>query len=117
MLRLRLGLIIKVMITEITRCLKINDNDEATDELMSLSPFEMRNLLHHIMSGTEFSISGTNQSGYKCEINDNRRVSKVQLKNYVFVRSALWSKTTLITVDVGGTGPPTCKIGTFFLYP
>ena len=79
MLRLRLGLIIKVMITEITRCLKITDNDEATDELMSLSPFEMRNLLHHIMSGTEFSISGTNQSGYKCEINDNRRVSKVIL--------------------------------------
>ena len=76
MLRLRLGLIIQVMITEMSRCLKINDNEDASDELMSLSPYEMRNLLHHIMSGMEFGISNTNQSGYNiiCESN---MVSKV----------------------------------------
>ena len=64
MLRLRLGLIIQVMVSEMARCLKINDNEEASDELMSLSPYEMRNLLHHIMSGREFSISAANQTGY-----------------------------------------------------
>ena len=64
MLRLRLGLIIQVMVSEMARCLKINDNEEASDELMSLSPYEMRNLLHHIMSGREFSISAANHTGY-----------------------------------------------------
>ena len=32
---------------------------------------------------------------------------------------SVWSKTTLITGSVGGTGedPPTCKMGVFFLMP
>ena len=33
------------------------------EELMSLSPYEMRNLLHHIMSGKEFEIK-VEQSTY-----------------------------------------------------
>ena len=77
-LGLRIGLIIQVMESEVDRCLKLKDNDDATDELMSLSPYEMRNLLHHIMSGREFGInkSGQHQSGYNV-VSDTDRVSKV----------------------------------------
>ena len=51
-----------------------------TDELMSLSPYEMRNLLHHIMSGREFSIKKCQkyQSGYNI-VSNNDRVSQVSL--------------------------------------
>ena len=65
------------------RCLKISDDDDAADELMSLSPYEMRNLLHHVMSGREFSIHPcqTQQSGYNI-ITQNDRVSKVSLVVY-----------------------------------
>ena len=31
--------------------------DEASDHLLNLSPFEMKTLLHHILSGKEFIIS------------------------------------------------------------
>ena len=77
MLRLRLGLIIQVLISEVARCLKIKDDDDASDELMSLSPYEMRNLLHHVMSGREFAISSKSQSGYNV-ISDTNRVRKVK---------------------------------------
>ena len=56
MLRLRVGLIIDVMATEMQRSLKMGDQHDAIEELMSLSPYEMRNLLHHIMAGDEFHI-------------------------------------------------------------
>lgn len=56
MLRLRVGLIIQVMATELSRTL-ICDGDEASEHLLNLSPFEMKNLLHHIISGKEFAIS------------------------------------------------------------
>lgn len=56
MLRLRVGLIIQVMATELCRTLSC-DGDEASDHLLNLSPFEMKNLLHHIISGKEFVIS------------------------------------------------------------
>merc|ERR1719266_2235600 len=56
MLRLRIGLIIDVMAAEMQRSLKLTDHADATEELMSLSPYEMRNLLHHIMAGDEFDI-------------------------------------------------------------
>ena len=55
MLRLRIGLIIQVMASEIGRTLNI-DGDEATDNLLNLSPFEAKNLLHNIMSGQEYDI-------------------------------------------------------------
>lgn len=56
MLRLRVGLIIQVMATELSRTL-ICGGEEASEHLLNLSPFEMKNLLHHIMSGKEFAIS------------------------------------------------------------
>ena len=40
---------------------------------------------------------------------------KEKKKNYTIC--SVWSKTTLITGDMGGAGvdPPSCKTGTFFL--
>ncbi len=45
------------------------------EELINLSPFEMRNLLHHIMSGREFGIHA-DRSGYSI-VSDQSVVSKV----------------------------------------
>ena len=58
MLRLRIGLILQVMTSEISRTLNI-DGNEATDKLLNLSPFETQNLLHNIMSGKEYHIDVT----------------------------------------------------------
>ena len=33
--------------------------DEASDHLLNLSPFEMKTLLHHILSGKEFNIKAS----------------------------------------------------------
>ncbi|CAN8005577.1 unnamed protein product [Ixodes hexagonus] len=53
MLRLRVGLIIQVMASELAlRCAPEN----ASDLLLSLSPFEMKTLLMNILSGREFTV-------------------------------------------------------------
>ena len=31
--------------------------EEASDQLLNLSPYEMKTLLHHILSGKEFGVS------------------------------------------------------------
>lgn len=89
MLRLRIGLIIQVMATELARSLncsggilkggshclsppnssfschqsciwenltRLFSGEEASESLMNLSPFDMKNLLHHILSGKEFGV-------------------------------------------------------------
>ena len=33
-----------------------SSGEEASDQLLNLSPFEMKTLLHHILSGKEFSV-------------------------------------------------------------
>ncbi|KAM4612305.1 phosphorylase b kinase regulatory subunit alpha, skeletal muscle isoform 2-T2 [Polymixia lowei] len=55
MFRLRIGLIIQVMATELAQSLNCSE-EEATESLMSLSPSELKNLLHHILSGKEFGV-------------------------------------------------------------
>ncbi|XP_063043532.1 phosphorylase b kinase regulatory subunit alpha, skeletal muscle isoform isoform X2 [Engraulis encrasicolus] len=55
MFRLRIGLIIQVMATELAQSLNCS-GEEATDSLMSLSPAELKTLLHHILSGKEFGV-------------------------------------------------------------
>ncbi|XP_075884134.1 phosphorylase b kinase regulatory subunit alpha, skeletal muscle isoform isoform X4 [Nelusetta ayraudi] len=55
MFRLRIGLIIQVMATELAQSLDCS-GEEATESLMSLSPSELKNLLHHILSGKEFGV-------------------------------------------------------------
>uniref|UniRef100_A0A3P9P1F0 Phosphorylase b kinase regulatory subunit n=1 Tax=Poecilia reticulata TaxID=8081 RepID=A0A3P9P1F0_POERE len=56
MFRLRIGLIIQVMATELAQSLSCSAGEEATESLMSLSPSELKNLLHHILSGKEFGV-------------------------------------------------------------
>ncbi|XP_075394970.1 phosphorylase b kinase regulatory subunit alpha, skeletal muscle isoform isoform X2 [Tenrec ecaudatus] len=55
MFRLRIGLIIQVMATELANSLRCSA-EEATEGLMSLSPSAMKSLLHHILSGKEFGV-------------------------------------------------------------
>nr|XP_040137816.1 phosphorylase b kinase regulatory subunit alpha, skeletal muscle isoform isoform X6 [Ictidomys tridecemlineatus] len=58
MFRLRIGLIIQVMATELAHSLRCSASqaEEATEGLMNLSPSAMKNLLHHILSGKEFGV-------------------------------------------------------------
>uniref|UniRef100_A0A8C4RC14 Phosphorylase b kinase regulatory subunit n=1 Tax=Eptatretus burgeri TaxID=7764 RepID=A0A8C4RC14_EPTBU len=56
MLRLRIGLIIQVMATELARNLNCSAGEEASNSLMNLSPSDMKSLLHHILSGKEFGV-------------------------------------------------------------
>ncbi|KAJ8912271.1 hypothetical protein NQ315_008318 [Exocentrus adspersus] len=75
MLRLRVGLIIQVMATELSRTL-ICDGDEASEHLLNLSPFEMKNLLYHIISGKEFAISSVGRGNFSIVSNKSGRISK-----------------------------------------
>ncbi|KAK8781960.1 hypothetical protein V5799_016699 [Amblyomma americanum] len=54
MLRLRVGLIIQVMASELARTARDNDQDSA-ELLLSLSPYEMQSLLLTILSGRELT--------------------------------------------------------------
>ncbi|CAL7948194.1 unnamed protein product [Xylocopa violacea] len=75
MLRLRVGLIIQVMATELSRTL-ICTGEEASEHLLNLSPFEMKNLLHHILSGKEFAISSVGRGNFSVISCKSSRVSK-----------------------------------------
>ncbi|XP_049322410.1 phosphorylase b kinase regulatory subunit alpha, skeletal muscle isoform isoform X1 [Astyanax mexicanus] len=55
MFRIRIGLILQVMVTELAQSLNCS-GEEATESLMNLSPFELNNLLLHILSGKEFGV-------------------------------------------------------------
>ena len=50
------------MASELARTLNI-DGEVAQDKLLNMSPFETKNLLHHIMSGQEYGI----QVNYMCK--------------------------------------------------
>ncbi|GJQ67280.1 hypothetical protein Trydic_g8181 [Trypoxylus dichotomus] len=75
MLRLRVGLIIQVMATELSRTL-ICDAEEASEHLLNLSPFEMKNLLYHIISGKEFAISSVGRGNFSIVSNKSSKISK-----------------------------------------
>ncbi|NWU68346.1 KPB1 kinase, partial [Pterocles burchelli] len=55
MFRIRIGLIIQVMATELAHSLRCSAG-EATEHLMNLSPSDMKSLLYHILSGKEFGV-------------------------------------------------------------
>uniref|UniRef100_A0A0C9Q7C2 Phosphorylase b kinase regulatory subunit n=1 Tax=Fopius arisanus TaxID=64838 RepID=A0A0C9Q7C2_9HYME len=82
MLRLRVGLIIQVMATELSRTL-ICTGEEASEHLLNLSPFEMKNLLHHIMSGKEFAISSVGRGNFSVISCKSSRLSK-KIANWRF---------------------------------
>ena len=56
MIRIRVGLIIQVMLGELKRTLQSTD-DDTIDHLLNLSPYEIKCLLHIILSGKEFGIT------------------------------------------------------------
>uniref|UniRef100_A0A8B9TSU7 Phosphorylase b kinase regulatory subunit n=1 Tax=Anas platyrhynchos TaxID=8839 RepID=A0A8B9TSU7_ANAPL len=56
MFRIRIGLIIQVMATELAHSLRCSGTCEATENLMNLSPSDMKSLLFHILSGKEFGV-------------------------------------------------------------
>lgn len=45
--------------SEFVVCVRVGE--EATESLMSLSPSELKNLLHHILSGKEFGVQRSGQ--------------------------------------------------------
>uniref|UniRef100_A0A673GXX2 Phosphorylase b kinase regulatory subunit n=1 Tax=Sinocyclocheilus rhinocerous TaxID=307959 RepID=A0A673GXX2_9TELE len=61
MFRLRIGLILQVMVTELAQSLNCS-GEEATESLMNMSPSEMKNLLVHILSGKEFGVQKSDMS-------------------------------------------------------
>ncbi len=75
MLRLRVGLIIQVMAKELSRTLAC-DGEQASEHLLNLSPFEMKNLLHHILSGKEFAVSSVARGNFSIVSCKSSRVSK-----------------------------------------
>ncbi|XP_062137949.1 probable phosphorylase b kinase regulatory subunit alpha isoform X1 [Drosophila sulfurigaster albostrigata] len=75
MLRLRVGLIIQVMAKELSRTL-ICDGEAASEHLLNLSPFEMKNLLYHILSGKEFAVSSVARGNLSIVSCKSSRVSK-----------------------------------------
>lgn len=105
MLRLRVGLIIQVMATELSRTL-ICSGEEASEHLLNLSPFEMKNLLHHIMSGKEFAISSVGHGNFSVISCKSGRVSK---KSQIAIDSSFGPTT--VSGAVGDTGSLTSSIG------
>ncbi|XP_059060118.1 probable phosphorylase b kinase regulatory subunit alpha isoform X2 [Achroia grisella] len=75
MLRLRVGLIIQVMATELSRTMSC-DGEEASEYLLNLSPFEMKNLLYHILSGKEFAINSVGRGNFSVVSNKSNRYGK-----------------------------------------
>uniref|UniRef100_W8AWR2 Phosphorylase b kinase regulatory subunit n=2 Tax=Ceratitis capitata TaxID=7213 RepID=W8AWR2_CERCA len=75
MLRLRVGLIIQVMAKELSRTLNC-DGEAASEHLLNLSPFEMKNLLYHILSGKEFAVSSVARGNLSIVSCKSSRVSK-----------------------------------------
>ncbi|XP_028823518.1 phosphorylase b kinase regulatory subunit alpha, skeletal muscle isoform-like [Denticeps clupeoides] len=61
MFRLRVGLIVQAMATELAQSLSCS-GEEATESLMNMTPSEMKNLLHHILSGREFGVQRSARS-------------------------------------------------------
>nr|XP_055035878.1 phosphorylase b kinase regulatory subunit alpha, skeletal muscle isoform isoform X1 [Misgurnus anguillicaudatus]XP_055035879.1 phosphorylase b kinase regulatory subunit alpha, skeletal muscle isoform isoform X1 [Misgurnus anguillicaudatus] len=85
MFRLRTGLILQVMVTELTHSLRCS-GEEATESLMNMSPFEMMNLLHHILSGKEFGVQKSMRStgnvvSSAISIQDKSKSFKTDLKS------------------------------------
>lgn len=53
--------------------------EEATESLMNLSPSDMKNLLHHILSGKEFGVERSGECGCSKGIWLGRRLIRIGL--------------------------------------
>ncbi|XP_078602491.1 phosphorylase b kinase regulatory subunit alpha, liver isoform-like isoform X5 [Branchiostoma floridae x Branchiostoma japonicum] len=83
MLRLRVGLIIQVMVSELARTLNCT-GEEASEHLMSLSPFDLKTLLHHILSGKEFGVGEENEAADWA-----MRIRKLTISQYLMTHAAV----------------------------
>jgi phosphorylase kinase alpha/beta subunit len=63
------------MAKELSRTLNC-DGEQASEHLLNLSPFEMKNLLHHILSGKEFAVSSVARGNISIVSCKSSRVSK-----------------------------------------
>lgn len=93
MLRIRVGLIIQVMASELCRSYKCSE-EEANDHLLNLSPFEVKALLHHILSGREFKVKNLRRG---VSIDYNLDKDEV-VKSIVSIRSRFSSASNLMGV-------------------
>eukprot|EP00112_Aurelia_sp_Birch-Aquarium-sp1_P009484 Seg208.3_Seg208.2_Seg208.5 transcript_id=Seg208.3_Seg208.2_Seg208.5/GoldUCD/mRNA.D3Y31 product="Phosphorylase b kinase regulatory subunit alpha liver isoform" protein_id=Seg208.3_Seg208.2_Seg208.5/GoldUCD/D3Y31 len=75
MLRLRVGLIMEVMAAEFARATSLT-GEEAAEGFMNLKPFEMKQLLYHILSGNEITFKRDASGSYK--IANLRSINKVK---------------------------------------
>ncbi|XP_054163933.1 probable phosphorylase b kinase regulatory subunit alpha isoform X2 [Oppia nitens] len=99
MLRLRVGLIIQVMASELARALKC-DGEEASEHLLNLSPYEMKTLLHHILSGKEFTIKSA-RSG-RISIMNDRMLSRKSFVDSIQPTGAGENSCSSVTADEYG---------------
>lgn len=58
------------MAKELSRTLNC-DGEQASEHLLNLSPFEMKNLLYHILSGKEFAVSS---GKLKCQVDFHLKI-------------------------------------------
>lgn len=82
------------MATELSRTL-ICTGEEASEHLLNLSPFEMKNLLHHILSGKEFALS----SG-KCLCEDHTHFDVLELSNFTHSQWEEYRKLTFVPPQI-----------------
>uniref|UniRef100_A0A8C4V7B6 Phosphorylase b kinase regulatory subunit n=1 Tax=Falco tinnunculus TaxID=100819 RepID=A0A8C4V7B6_FALTI len=125
MFRIRIGLIIQVMATELAHSLRCSAG-EATENLMNLSPSDMKSLLYHILSGKEFAVERSVRSADLsfttaisiCEVGavgatKPERAGIVRLKSEIKqVRAGSASSTEVACRDQGGGAglwPPCCS--------
>jgi len=94
MLRIRVGLIIQVMATELSRSYKCSE-EEANEHLLNLSPFEVKALLHHILSGREFKVKNLRRG---VSIDYNLEKDEV-VKSIVSIKSRFSSASNLMNVE------------------
>ncbi len=80
MIRLRLGLIVQIMIGELERTLNCSV-EEATDHLLNLSPFELKTLLHMIISGKELGVTSIYSSKFTSSEENKKDLERRYLKD------------------------------------
>uniref|UniRef100_H2YMZ0 Phosphorylase b kinase regulatory subunit n=1 Tax=Ciona savignyi TaxID=51511 RepID=H2YMZ0_CIOSA len=107
LLRLRVGLIIQVMASELARHLACS-GEEASTHLMNLSPFEMKQLILNVLSGKEFGViksvrtKSTSATALSHEISfQYSRSSKADKSNFISIKKNL--KVRFTKIDVTST--------------
>lgn len=101
LLRLRVGLIIQVMASELARHLKCS-GEEASIQLMSLSPYEMKRLIHNILSGKEFGITKserTHASSADISVKTTEISSKADKNRFANLKQKLKSRDLTRTLS------------------